>query len=109
MIQAILASAGALVAGVLLGGCAGKNGDVTDTLLQRNAQPENQINTLADIITAMAVTVVLLGCGLGASAFGHMRRRKEGQLGRKRRKMAKDGQPCDVRTVVSVFSGLRAL
>ena len=85
MIQALVTAAAGLAAGLFAGGCTGR-GKVTETLLQRNANLETQVSTSHDIITSMAVTVVLLGCGLGASAFGHIRKRKGNKLGPRRRK-----------------------
>jgi hypothetical protein len=65
----------AVALAVLLGGCIGRD-ETKKTLLARNAQLESQLSASQHIITALAITSVLLGCGLAVTLY---RRRIQGE------------------------------
>lgn len=64
---ALLTAALGVVAGLLLGGCTPGDDEVTGKLLQRNAALETQVSASQDITTALAITLVIVAAGLGAT------------------------------------------
>ena len=78
MVPIILSSLATLIFGLLLGGCSGGSGssELSDSLFMRNSQLENQINSGQNIVTALAVTAVILACGLGASIYKYKKGNK---------------------------------
>ena len=76
MMTVILSSAVALVAGLLLGGCS-NDGDLTKTLVQRNAQLETQAAATLNVVAALMVVLVLLGGGLAVTVAARRKGRKE--------------------------------
>jgi Na+(H+)/acetate symporter ActP len=69
MVPIIISAATSLVAGLLLGGCTNSNDEISKTLMNRNAQLENQLAGTQLTLTGLAITAVILACGLGASIY----------------------------------------
>jgi hypothetical protein len=69
MVPIIISSMATLVTGLLLGGCSGESNELSKSLFARNAQLETQINNDQNIVTSLAITAVVLACGLGASIY----------------------------------------
>ena len=66
MVATLASAAVSLVVGFLLGGCTGRD-EVSQTLIQRNAQLENQIAAHHNITTGLTAALILTTCGLAAS------------------------------------------
>ena len=69
MIALILTTLTSLVAGVLIGGCSRQDDSLTRSLLIRNSQLENQASAQHDALTALAVSLVIMACGLAISIW----------------------------------------
>lgn len=79
MIALLLTSFSSLVAGILLGGCSKPDDQIARDLLNRNAQLENQVSAHHDVLTALAVTLVLSSCALGVSLYRNLRGARGGK------------------------------
>ena len=78
MIPIISAAAG-VVAGMLLGGCSPRSDDLNELLVKRNAQLETQLSGTQSTLTALAVSVVIMAAGLGASLYQHRKGARRGK------------------------------
>lgn len=76
----------ALLAGLLSGGCNNGAHEITKSLVARNAELENQVASGQHVSTALAVTVVVLACGLGVSLHHNLRRKTGGPDGEDNRR-----------------------
>jgi len=61
MISLILTTLTSLVAGVLIGGCTRQDDTISHSLIQRNAQLENQTSAQHDALTALAAFAAAAG------------------------------------------------
>lgn len=86
MIATIITAGASLVAGLLLGGCASGNEETAKALLARNSQLENQVISGQHVATGLAITGVIMACGLGASLYQNMKRTRGGPGGKRNRK-----------------------
>jgi hypothetical protein len=66
VIATVVSVAASLTVGFLLGGCTGRD-DLSQSLLQRNSQIENQLAAQGNVITCLAGALIITACGLGAS------------------------------------------
>ena len=66
MIAAVVFAVISLAVGFLLGGCAGRD-EISQSLLQRNAQLENEIVAQHNTTTGLTAALILTACGLAAS------------------------------------------
>ena len=85
MIQILLPAALALVAGALLGGCAGRD-PVKQALLERNAHLETQIGANQHVVTSLTATLIVMACGLASSLVWNLWLRKGGRLAKRQNK-----------------------
>jgi hypothetical protein len=87
MIPAIITAAAGVVAGLFMGGCVGNGDQLSKTLLNRNAQLENQLTSAHLTLTGVCVSAVILAAGLGASIYSN---RKGGRSGKKTSRQKSD-------------------
>ena len=85
MVPVIFSAATSLVAGLLLGGCTNSNEEISKTLINRNAQLENQLTGTQLTLTSVCISAVILAAGLGASIYSSRKGGKRGkELSRKK-------------------------
>lgn len=67
MIPALIAVAASLAVGLLLGGCTAGDSELSESLLTRNAQLENQLMTHQSVLIGLSAILVLMSCGLAGA------------------------------------------
>ena len=73
MLATAVSIAASLAIGFLLGGCAGRD-EISQSLLQRNAQLENQIASQQSLVTGLTAALILMSCSLAGSLLWRSRK-----------------------------------
>lgn len=85
MIAVVTAAVG-IVAGLLMGGCTPGGDDISKTLINRNAALENQVSAGQNVVTALAITAVILAGSLGTVLYHN--RKGDAKRGKAKRRNA---------------------